>query len=238
MKFKVQHLFLLFISLVGFFTGLWFLIQQSVVETVVVVHAVGPDFDEISLDYPWGTPPPSTAEPAYTPLTKLSNEELEEFREKFKINVNEGSAEELMKLKGVGPATAADIIEYRRTKGPFRSIRDLAKVKGIGAKTLAKFADDITVGHPEDITFPQPDERKKSSRSTASGSVSVTEKININTAGSAELQKLPRVGPKTAEKIIQYREENGPFLRKEDIKKIKGIGPKTFENMKEIIEVD
>jgi competence ComEA-like helix-hairpin-helix protein len=62
------------------------------------------------------------------------------------------------------------------------------------------------------------------------------DKININTASKLELTKLPGVGEKTALKIIEYR-ENTTFLKPEDIQKIKGIGPKKFEKMKEFIEV-
>ncbi|MDZ7724529.1 MAG: ComEA family DNA-binding protein [candidate division KSB1 bacterium] len=60
----------------------------------------------------------------------------------------------------------------------------------------------------------------------------LTGQININAADSRELQLLNRIGPMTAQKIIDYRNENGPFKRPEDLKKIKGIGPVTFDNIK------
>lgn len=56
-------------------------------------------------------------------------------------------------------------------------------------------------------------------------------KVNINTAGVAELDKLPGVGPALAERIIQYRTDNGPFARPEDLQKVSGIGAKTYEKM-------
>ena len=62
-------------------------------------------------------------------------------------------------------------------------------------------------------------------------------KININTATVTELAKLKRVGKKFAERIVQYREINGPFAKAEDIMKVKGIGPKTYEANKDIITV-
>lgn len=62
-------------------------------------------------------------------------------------------------------------------------------------------------------------------------------KININTADSQQLQELNGVGPVTAEKIIEYREENGRFKDVEDIKNVSGIGDKTFEKMKDDIKV-
>jgi competence protein ComEA len=62
-----------------------------------------------------------------------------------------------------------------------------------------------------------------------------TDKININTASIEELVKLKRVGPKYAARIIEYRENNGPFEKSEDIIKVKGIGPKTWELNKDRI---
>lgn len=62
--------------------------------------------------------------------------------------------------------------------------------------------------------------------------------ININTADKNELEKIPGVGPVTAQKILDYREENGYFNSIEELKNINGIGEKTFENMKEKITVD
>lgn len=59
-------------------------------------------------------------------------------------------------------------------------------------------------------------------------------KININSADAAELQKIPGVGPKTAEKIINYRSQNS-FSSIEDIKNVDGIGDKKFESMKDYI---
>jgi competence protein ComEA len=55
------------------------------------------------------------------------------------------------------------------------------------------------------------------------------EKININTATAEQLMKLKRIGPKYAERIIQYREANGKFKSVEDVMAVKGIGQKTVD---------
>ena len=60
-------------------------------------------------------------------------------------------------------------------------------------------------------------------------------RININTADSELLQEIPGVGPVTAEKIIQYREENGRFAAPEEIKNVSGIGEKTYEKLANFI---
>jgi len=62
-------------------------------------------------------------------------------------------------------------------------------------------------------------------------------KININKADENELQNLPGIGPSKAASIIQYRQENGLFQNIEDLKKISGIGDKTFEKLKDSISV-
>ena len=63
------------------------------------------------------------------------------------------------------------------------------------------------------------------------------EKVNINNASVEEISKLEKIGPKYAERIVQYRKDHGPFEKPEDITKVKGIGPKTFELNKNKISV-
>ncbi len=62
-------------------------------------------------------------------------------------------------------------------------------------------------------------------------------KININTATKEELDTLPGIGPSTAEKIINYRKENGKFKSIEEIKDVSGIGDSKYENIKDMIEI-
>ena len=55
--------------------------------------------------------------------------------------------------------------------------------------------------------------------------------LSLNSAMPADLERLPGVGPATAQRIIKYREANGPFQSPEDLTKIKGIGPKKFAKL-------
>lgn len=59
--------------------------------------------------------------------------------------------------------------------------------------------------------------------------------ININTADEKELQQIKGIGPALAGRIIEYRESNGAFKSIEEIKKVRGIGDKTFEKMRDSI---
>jgi comEA protein len=61
--------------------------------------------------------------------------------------------------------------------------------------------------------------------------------VNINTAGLNELMKLPGIGPAMAQRIIDYRNENGNFVKTEDIKKVRGIGEARFNSMKDLLRL-
>ena len=62
-----------------------------------------------------------------------------------KVNINEASKSELMKLAGVGPGGAQKIIDYREAHGPFKKAQDLEKVGGIGKGVIEKNSGRISV---------------------------------------------------------------------------------------------
>jgi competence protein ComEA len=62
-------------------------------------------------------------------------------------------------------------------------------------------------------------------------------KVNLNTASVQELIELPGIGPKTAEKIVAWRQANGKFQKVEDLMSVKGIGEKKFARLKSLVTV-
>jgi competence protein ComEA len=64
-----------------------------------------------------------------------------------------------------------------------------------------------------------------------------TTPINLNTATQTQLESLPGVGPKAAERILEYRKQNGHFTKIEDLMNVKGFGEKTFLKLKPMLTV-
>ena len=62
-------------------------------------------------------------------------------------------------------------------------------------------------------------------------------KVNLNTASETELSTLPGIGPAKAKAILEYRQQNGRFKSLDDLKNVTGIGEKTFEKLKQYIEI-
>src|SRR5207248_3974205 len=91
---------------------------------------------------PTPTPAPAPAPPAAAPLKGVPAKSP---GLTHRININKASQAELELLPQVGPAMAKKIMDYRALHGPFKTIADLDKVKGIGPKKLAKIAPLVTV---------------------------------------------------------------------------------------------
>jgi len=79
----------------------------------------------------------------------------------------------------------------------------------------------------ENATFPSP----------ASKSTTAIGKININTATAAQLDSLPGIGPTYSQRIVDYRNTNGPFTSIDKIQNVKGIGAKTYAKFKDLITI-
>ena len=70
------------------------------------------------------------------------------------------------------------------------------------------------------------------SRTSAKATSTFTGVVNINSASATDLEALPGIGAKTAARIIEYRQKNGPFKKVEELMNVRGIGEKNFLKLK------
>ena len=78
---------------------------------------------------------------------------------------------------------------------------------------------------------------KPAAASAAKPAATATAPVNLNTATQAQLESLPGVGAKVAERILDYREKNGKFKKVEDLMNVQGIGEKSFLKLKPLLTV-
>ena len=71
----------------------------------------------------------------------------------------------------------------------------------------------------------------------AAGAMPPEHPIDLNTATATELMQLPRVGARTAERILAFRQAHGPFRRIEEVMSVKGIGEKQFRKLAPYLRV-
>ena len=160
MKNKAMAALAALVLLFGGFTGGFFLGRNTRVETIQTtktVHETVPGETVVVLREVLVTLPPETVMPTVPPTEppvrsepvkqtepKKSSDSSEK-KVTFPVNINTASKKELDALPGIGEVLAQRIIDYRSANGPFSTVDELTKVKGIGAKTLEKLKPYATV---------------------------------------------------------------------------------------------
>jgi competence protein ComEA len=118
-------------------------------------------------------------------------------------------------------ADGARVVDAVAAAGGFTDVADQAGIN------LARFVSD-----GEQLRVPAIGEVPVAEPGTTAGGL-----VNLNTADSATLETLPRVGPALAARIIDWREANGGFTSVDDLRNVTGIGDKTFEGLKDLVTV-
>ena len=160
MKNKAMAVLAAMVLLFGGFTGGFFLGRNTRVETIQTtktVHETVPGETVVVLREVLVTLPPETVMPTVPsteppvrsePVKQTEPKKSSDSPEKkgtFPVNINTASKKELDALPGIGEVLAQLIIDYRSANGPFSTVDELTKVKGIGAKTLEKLKPYATV---------------------------------------------------------------------------------------------
>lgn len=160
MKNKAMAALAALVLLFGGFTGGFFLGRNTRVETIQTTKTVRETVPgetvvvlrEVLVTLPPETTPPTVpateppvrSEPVKQTETKKSSGSTEK-KVTFPVNINTASKKELDALPGIGEVLAQRIIDYRSANGPFSTVDELTKVKGIGEKTLEKLKPYATV---------------------------------------------------------------------------------------------
>jgi len=191
--------------------------------TLLAVHAWG--------YLRWGSRP-ADLDPSHSPA--------------YRIDLNRADRAALLQLPGVGPILAQRIETFRRENGGFRSVDDLGDVPGIGPATLARLKPWVCVAGANEE--PDPDAETVAIKHPGGGAKATptpagakkadapTEPLDLNTATAAELRKLPGIGPKLSQAIVDEREKDA-FKSVDDLRRVHGIGAKTLDKLRPYVTV-
>ncbi|MGL6097568.1 MAG: helix-hairpin-helix domain-containing protein [Fimbriiglobus sp.] len=160
------------------------------------------------------------------------------------VDVNAADRAELLQIPGIGPSLADAILTHRQDRGPFADVNKLADVRGVGEKTLEKLRPWVTATEPvasgtAPLTEPIVErlERKPVASAFVPSPGSPTKlrpgdpPLDVNSTGETDLQRLPGIGPTLARRIVEARGSQR-FITPDDLKRVKGIGPKTVESVR------
>ncbi len=127
------------------------------------------------------------------------------------IDINKASAEEWQQLRGVGPAFSGKITRFREALGGFASVEQVAETRGLPDSTFQKIRSQLR---------PSP----------------VYRLMDINAADAETMDKHPYIDRRTAEAIVSYRRQHGPFRSADDLRKVYALPEGWVEKMKPYLE--
>ena len=160
------------------------------------------------------------------------------------VDLNRADRAELIQVPGIGPNLADAILSHRAQAGRFESLDELRTVHGIGPKTLDKLKPWLTIeaaavrqGDDAVVQLVRKPTVQPTSGAISSNKVRIGEgRIDVNTAGESDLVRLPGIGPALAGRIVAARDVKR-FQTLEDLRKVRGIGAKTLENIRPFVVI-
>lgn len=94
------------------------------------------------------------------------------------------------------------------------------------------------VSNGQQVHVPRVGEKVAQKSPSSGPTPSLSPPLNLNTATAAELEQLPGIGPSLAARIVQYRQEHGPFRTVDALLLVSGIGPATLERIRGLVTAD
>jgi competence protein ComEA len=164
---------------------------------------------------------------------------------RYRVDLNQADHDQLLQVPGIGDRTADKIEAYRQEHGDFQNPEELTRIRGIGPATYQKMTDWVTARPSPSRTGDDASASKQtannSSKNFKAKSPSKKEEnlkrpIDINQATWQELQQLPGIGPKIAQRILDERAKS-PFQSVDDLRRVSGIGPRILERLRPFVTV-
>jgi competence ComEA-like helix-hairpin-helix protein len=150
-----------------------------------------------------------------------------------RIDPNTALAEQLMRLPGASRAVV-DRIVAERSNGAYRTADDLKRVAGIGPASVQKWRDRLAL--PAAPAGPAASaEAGRVARPDVENAVPGP--LDLNRAGTAELEGLPGVGPVLARRIAAFRDSVGGFRAIEQLQEVRGVGPAMMRRLAPLIRI-
>lgn len=149
----------------------------------------------------------------------VKGEYFDEEENAGKLNLNRTDVDSIRALPGMTPTLARRIHEFVQKRGEVKDMKEFLGVSGLTKKRLRELEKYATVigGH--------------------SGQAAWGDKLNLNFASFDEINALPGVGKKLAEKIIEFRNNNGGFFSLNDLKEVPGLSDSTIKKFIDKVEV-
>ena len=153
-----------------------------------------------------------------------------------RIDLDHASALEIARLPRVGLRLAKVIVADRQARGPFGTLQVLDRVPGVGPGLLAAIRDNVRFSAVPSSQTPAPGD-PAASPTSGLGARNDLPTLDLNSATTAELERLPQIGPSLAGRIVAFRQKYGPFPVVDSLVRVPGIGPATLARLRGRVSV-